>query len=132
MIVVYSMKVNIHDNIMDMGGITGVATYPEYTGKGLIHSLMKRVVNYMHEQEFPISFLYPYSIPFYRKMGWEIVSDKLTFTVKDTQLPKARPVTGMVAVSYTHLDVYKRQPQIHSLRFVHCFPSAPPGFLRRP
>ena len=73
MIVVYSMKVNIHDNIMDMGGITGVATYPEYTGKGLIHSLMKRVVNYMHEQEFPISFLYPYSIPFYRKMGWEIV-----------------------------------------------------------
>ena len=38
MIVVYSMKVNIHDNIMDMGGITGVATYPEYTGRGLIHS----------------------------------------------------------------------------------------------
>ena len=52
MIVVYSMKVNIHDNIMDMGGITGVATYPEYTGKGLIHSLMKRVVHYMPEQEF--------------------------------------------------------------------------------
>lgn len=23
-------------------------------------------------------------------------------------------------------------PQIHSLRFVHCFPSAPPSFLRRP
>ena len=60
MIVVYSMKVNIHDNIMDMGGITGVATYPEYTGRGLIHSLMRRAINYMHEQEFPISFLYPY------------------------------------------------------------------------
>lgn len=96
MIVVYTMKVNIHDNIMDMGGITGVATYPEYSGKGLIHSLMKRIINYMHEQKFPISFLYPYSIPFYRKLGWEIVSDKLTFTVKDTQLPKARPVDGMV------------------------------------
>ena len=40
MIVVYSMKVNIHDELMDMGGITGVATYPEYTGRGLIHSLM--------------------------------------------------------------------------------------------
>ena len=53
---------------------------------------MKRAINYMHDQEFPISFLYPYSIPFYRKMGWEIVSDKLSFTVKDTQLPKARPV----------------------------------------
>lgn len=96
MIVVYSMKVNIHDNIMEMGGITGVATYPEYTGRGLIHSLMRRAINYMHEQEFPISFLYPYSIPFYRKMGWEIVSDKITFTIRDTQLPKPRPVEGMV------------------------------------
>ena len=96
MIVVYSMKVNVYDEIMDMGGITGVATYPEYTGRGLIHSLMKRALTYMHNQDMPISFLYPYSIPFYRKMGWEICSDKLSFTVKDTQLPKARPVDGMV------------------------------------
>ena len=96
MIVVYSMQVNVHDTIMDMGGITGVATYPEYTGRGLIHSLMHRAIDYMHSKRFPISFLYPYSIPFYRKMGWEIVSDKLSFTVKDTQLPKPRPVEGMV------------------------------------
>lgn len=96
MILVYSMKINIHDNIMDMGGITGVATYPEYTGKGLIHSLMKHVIDYMHNQKMSISFLYPYSIPFYRKLGWEIASDKIAFTVKDTQLPKARPASGMV------------------------------------
>ena len=81
---------------MDMGGITGVATYPEYTGRGLIHSLMRHVLDYMHKQDMTISFLYPYSIPFYRKMGWEIVSDKLTFTIKDTQLPKPHPVEGMV------------------------------------
>ena len=91
MIVVYSMQINIQDNIMAMGGITGVTTYPEYTGRGLIHSLMRYVIDYMHKKKLPISFLYPYSIPFYRKMGWEIVSDKLTFTVKDTQLPKAFP-----------------------------------------
>ncbi len=57
---------------------------------------MRYVIDYMHKKKLPISFLYPYSIPFYRKMGWEIVSDKLTFTVKDTQLPKAFPVRGMV------------------------------------
>lgn len=84
------------DEIMDMGGITGVATYPEYTGRGLIHSLMSHVLEHMHKQDMTISFLYPYSIPFYRKMGWEIVSDKLTFTIKDTQLPKPHPVEGMV------------------------------------
>ena len=81
---------------MDMGGITGVATYPEYAGRGLIHSLMRRVLDYMNKQQMPLSFLCPYSIPFYRKMGWEICSDQLTFNVKDVQLPKARPVSGMV------------------------------------
>lgn len=96
MIVVYRMQVNIQDNIMPMGGITGVATYPEYMGRGLIHALMRRVINYMHEQELYISFLCPYSIPFYRGMGWEIASDKLSFTIKDTQLPKKHPVDGMV------------------------------------
>lgn len=96
MIVVYNMKMNVYDNIMDMGGITGVATYPEYAGRGLIHSLVRRVLSYMNKQELPISFLCPYSIPFYRKMGWEICSDKLSFNVKDTQLPKPRPVMGMV------------------------------------
>lgn len=96
MVVIYSMKVNVYDEIMDMGGITGVATYPEYTGRGLIHSLMKRAIDYMHQRKMPVSFLCPYSIPFYRKMGWEICSDKLSFTVKDIQLPKARPVPGMV------------------------------------
>lgn len=70
MIVVYSMQINIQDNIMAMGGITGVTTYPEYTGRGLIHSLMRYVIDYMHKKKLPISFLYPYSIPFYRKMGW--------------------------------------------------------------
>ena len=47
MIVVYSMQINIQDNIMAMGGITGVTTYPEYTGRGLIHSLMRYVIDYM-------------------------------------------------------------------------------------
>ena len=50
--------------------------------------------------------LYPYSIPFYRKKGWEVVSDKLAFSIKDTQLPKHRPVPGMVErVDTEHEDL---------------------------
>ena len=51
MIVIYSMQVNIQDEIMDMGGITGVATYPEYTGRGLIHSLMKHALQYIYDHD---------------------------------------------------------------------------------
>ena len=41
-IVIYPMKVNIQDEIFDMGGLTGVTTYPEYTGNGLSHSLIQK------------------------------------------------------------------------------------------
>ena len=95
-IVVYPMEVNVEGNILKMGGVTGVTTYPEYAGRGLIHSLMVKCLEHMRAEKQFISFLCPYSFPFYRKMGWEIVSDRLTFTIKDTQLPKRHEVPGMV------------------------------------
>jgi len=95
-IVIYPMEVNIQGEICKMGGITGVATYPEYTGRGLIHSLIGKSLEYMRSQQQIVSYLCPYSIPLYRKHGWEIVSDKMTFAIKDTQLPKRHPVDGQI------------------------------------
>ena len=95
-IVIYPMEVNIQGEVCKMGGITGVATYPEYTGRGLIHSLIGKSLEYMRSQQQIVSYLCPYSIPLYRKHGWEIVSDKMTFAIKDTQLPKRHPVDGQI------------------------------------
>lgn len=39
-----------------------------------------------------LSYLYPYSIPYYRRKGWEVVSDKISYVIQDFQLPKARQV----------------------------------------
>lgn len=95
-IAVYPMRVNVHGAIYDMGGVTGVATYPEYTKMGLMHALVSRALQEMRERGQSISLLYPYSIPFYRKMGWEIISDKMSYIVKDSQLPRYVDVPGMV------------------------------------
>ncbi|QCC85066.1 GNAT family N-acetyltransferase [Desulfovibrio desulfuricans] len=95
-IVIYPMEVNIQGEICKMGGVTGVATYPEYTGRGLIHSLIGKSLEYMRSQQQIVSYLCPYSIPLYRKHGWEIVSDKMTFSIKDTQLPKRHAVEGQI------------------------------------
>ena len=105
-IVVYPMEVNVYGEIYKMGGITGVATYPEYAGRGLIHTLMLKILEHIREEKQSVSFLYPYSIPFYRKKGWEIVSDQIKFSIKDTQLPKKQPVPGMVErVEWDHEDL---------------------------
>jgi predicted acetyltransferase len=107
-ICVYPMKINFFGTTIAMGGITGVATYPEYTGRGLIHSLMKECLKYMKHEGQIVSFLYPYSIPFYRKMGWEIISDKMTFTIESGQLPKHEPVSGMIERMDRDCDDFKK------------------------
>lgn len=95
-ICVYPMEMNIHNEIYKIGGVTGVATYPEYSGLGLMHSLMKKSLENMRKAGQYFSVLCPYSIPFYRKKGWEIISDTMEYQIKDTQLPKKHNVDGMV------------------------------------
>ncbi|MCH4171042.1 MAG: GNAT family N-acetyltransferase [Lactobacillus sp.] len=93
---IYPCHVNIHGHIFKMAGLTGVGTYPEYAGHGLMHELVKVGLKRMRSHQQWISYLYPYSIPFYRKKGWEIMSDHLTFDIRDTQLPKQVPLKGYV------------------------------------
>lgn len=93
---VYPMQVNLFGTMYKMGGVTGVATYPEYMGRGLMQSLIKTALDDMRENHQSVSMLVPYMVPYYRKRGWEIVSDKMTYTIKDSQLPKRRKVGGMV------------------------------------
>ncbi len=93
---IYPMEVNLFGEMYAMGGVTGVATYPEYSGHGLMSRLIKRALQNMRDNRQSISMLYPYQIPFYRRKGWEIVTDKMTYTIRDTQLPKHVHVDGMV------------------------------------
>lgn len=103
---VYPMKVNIHGEIYQMGGVTGVATYPEYSNCGLMYELMKQSLKDMKMRRQTISYLFPYSIPYYRRKGWEIISDVVSFTVRDTQLPKFKEVPGMLErVDIQHQDL---------------------------
>ena len=105
---IYPCEVNIHGTIYKMAGVTGVGTYPEYTNLGLMSDLITLGLEKMRENKQWISYLYPYSIPYYRRKGWEIMSDRLSFEVKDTQLPKRVDVPSYVdREDIHHEDVYK-------------------------
>ncbi|XKM14462.1 GNAT family N-acetyltransferase [Orbaceae bacterium ac157xtp] len=93
---IYSCQVNIHNKIFNMAGLTGVGTYPEYANLGLMNDLIKTALTMMRENQQWISYLYPYSIPYYRKKGWEIFSEHITYTIKDTQLAKYEKQPGFV------------------------------------
>lgn len=109
---IYPFQVNIHGTIFKMGGVTGVGTYPEYANIGLMNDLLKFSLERMRESEQDISYLFPYSIPYYRKKGWEIMSDLMKFTLKDSQLPQHVDVPGRVermnVAADAVLDIYNR------------------------
>lgn len=107
-IAIYPCEVNVHGTLYQMGGITGVGTYPEYANMGLVRELIQKALESMRENKQYISYLYPYSIPFYRHKGWEIISDQMTFILKDSQLPKTVPVKGHVErLEIDDEDVYR-------------------------
>lgn len=87
---------NIHSIVYPIAFITSVSTYPEYSGMGLMSQLMKKGLSEMRDNGQSLSLLYPYSIPLYRKNGWEIISDKMSYTIRDVQLPKNIEVPGYV------------------------------------
>lgn len=93
---VYPLKMNIFHAIYSIGFITSVSTYPEYTGKGIMAKLMYQSLARMREKNQSLALLYPYSIPLYHKFGWEIISNKISFIVKDYQIPGKTKVEGSV------------------------------------
>lgn len=72
----------INGQPFEMGGISSVATWPEYRRKGYAKELLHHVLIQMRKKGQTISFLHPFSVPFYRKFGWEVV-----FTNKKYELP---------------------------------------------
>ena len=93
---VYPLDMNIYGVKYSVGFVTSVCTYPEYTGHGIMKRLMIQSLIRMRDAHKSFALLYPYSIPLYRGLGWEIISNKMTYTIKDTQIPRKLNEPGYV------------------------------------
>ena len=93
---VYPLKMNIYQAIYQVGFITSVSTYPEYTGQGIMGRLMYQSLMRMREKHQALAILFPYSIPLYRHRGWEIISNKISYKVRDNQVPRRMSAPGYV------------------------------------
>ena len=95
-IAVYPLKMNIYGCVYPVGFVTSVCTYPEYMGNGIMKKLMYKSLVNMRKQNRSFAMLYPYSIPLYRHLGWEIISNKISYIVKDRQIPAKAITSGFV------------------------------------
>lgn len=69
-----------------MGGVSGVKIAPEYRGRGIGRALMTELLEITAARGYPLSALYPATMPIYRSLGWELAGAKYMFTVPSRSL----------------------------------------------
>lgn len=79
-----------------MGGVAGVATWPEYRRQGLVAKLLVHALEQMKNKGQSISFLHPFAFAFYRKFGWETYTEYKSYTIRTDQLPARQPIPGRI------------------------------------
>ena len=75
------------------GGLSAVATPPEYRRQGYIGRLLRATLEEIRDRGWPLSALYPFSFPFYKRYGWEHIVDNVNYTFPIERLP-SRPNAG--------------------------------------
>jgi len=105
---VLPLSVLIHGKRFEMGGVASVATWPEYRRTGMVKNLLAHALNHMKQDGQLLSYLHPFSVPFYRKFGWEIVFDKKYYTIPMDSLKKDWKAKGFVRRNSATIEVLHR------------------------
>ncbi|TDL83009.1 GNAT family N-acetyltransferase [Peribacillus frigoritolerans] len=90
------LEVYLGETKWKMGGIAGVATYPEYRRSGYVKEMITFLLEYMRKENFSVSMLHPFSVPFYRKYGWELFSSSLKASLKSEDLVMKKQMPGKI------------------------------------
>ncbi|MDP4095986.1 GNAT family N-acetyltransferase [Paenibacillus sp. P96] len=90
------LQVYIHGQQFAMGGIAGVATWPEKRRSGMVSRLLKHSLEQMRANGQTVSFLHPFSFPFYRKFGWDIFIEYKKYMIPVDKFPPKMVVEGTI------------------------------------
>lgn len=96
MLTLIPLEVYLFGKVYAMGGIASVATWPEHRRQGAVTQLLRHALQQMKAQGQMISMLHPFSIPFYRKYGWELCIEYRNYTLTAFQLPRNLESSGYV------------------------------------
>ncbi|WP_281889607.1 enhanced intracellular survival protein Eis [Paenibacillus sp. YYML68] len=95
-LMIYKLEAWVQGKRLAMGGIAGVASWPEYRRGGLVGRLMHQALETMRANGQSISFLYPFEFGFYRKYGWGMCAEKKQYEIPVALLPRWSMPSGCV------------------------------------
>ncbi len=105
------LTVYVSGKPMKMGGVCSVATWPEFRRSGMVKELLANALQYMRDNGQVLSFLHPFSVPFYRKYGWEVTFNEKIYTIPIVNLQRAWNIDGYVR---------RVLPEISLLKEIYC------------
>lgn len=89
-------KIFIEEKQFAMGGIAGVATWPEHRRNRSVARLLKTSLVKMKENGQTVSMLHPFNIGFYRQFGWELTAVLKKVMVETKDLRFMKEVSGKI------------------------------------
>lgn len=79
-----------------MAGIGAVSSYPEYRGHGHISQIMEAMLADINEKGVDLSYLAPFSYPFYRRYGFEYAFERTSYEISASEWPNVPKAAGEV------------------------------------
>ncbi|NMP07507.1 GNAT family N-acetyltransferase [Paenibacillus polymyxa] len=111
------LQVYIHGQVFDMGGIAGVATWPEKRRGGMVSRLLTHALEEMKTAGQSLSFLHPFSFAFYRKFGWETYTEYKKYVIPIDKFPAKLKTEGIVKRDIKNISELDQVYQSYASRF---------------
>ncbi len=83
----YPFKVHFDENIIKMGGLAGLSTYPHHRGKGAITNCIKAAFDEMYNEGQILSYLYGFNEIFYERLGFKRTNQSIRWTFDLDTIP---------------------------------------------
>ncbi|WP_169306764.1 GNAT family N-acetyltransferase [Cohnella pontilimi] len=100
-----------------MGGVAGVASWPDSRRQGSIARLLTHSFEEMRRKGQSISALYPFSYAFYRKYGYEMMTQKKQYTIEPRWFPPRRDTAGTVKLVEKSMELLDPVYQTFAARY---------------
>jgi predicted acetyltransferase len=84
---VLPLEIFFEGKTVPMGGIAAVATHAAYRRRGYAGELLCAALRRMWEQGVYLSMLHPFAHAYYRRYGWELATEAISYDLKPSDLP---------------------------------------------
>src|SRR5699024_5701581 len=111
------LEVMINGQKYTMGGISSVATWPEYRRLGIAKKLLHHALVQMKEEGQVLAYLHPFLASFYRKYGWEFAFSRRHDYIPIEQFKQSWKTKGTVKREERDASILNDIYTIHSKRY---------------